>query len=73
MLEEESEMNFQIQKNTMNASSHTLTLAELEAENARLQRLVADLLVKNQHLRVELKAAQRAPSFASRFGTLSMN
>jgi hypothetical protein len=35
---------------------------ELELENARLQRLVADLIVKNQQLRLELKVAQRVLS-----------
>lgn len=40
-----------------------LTPAELELENARLQKLVADLLVKNQQLRLELKIAQRLPSY----------
>jgi hypothetical protein len=44
------------------------TSAELELENSRLQRLVADLLVTNQQLRVELKALQRAPSYASNPG-----
>ncbi len=32
---------------------------ELEQENARLHKLVADLLVRNQQLRLELKVAQR--------------
>jgi hypothetical protein len=36
------------------------TPTELEMENARLQKLVADLLVRNQQLRIELKSAQRA-------------
>jgi hypothetical protein len=36
------------------------TPVELELENARLQKLVADLLVRNQELRSELKLAQRA-------------
>ena len=35
---------------------------ELELENARLQRLVADLIVKNQQLRLELKVARRVLS-----------
>lgn len=35
------------------------TPMELEMENARLQQLVADLLVRNQQLRIELKSAQR--------------
>ena len=34
------------------------TTLDLQAENTRLQRLVADLLVKNQQLRVALRAAQ---------------
>ena len=37
------------------------TPMDLEAENARLHLLVADLLVKNQQLRVALQAAQRSP------------
>jgi hypothetical protein len=36
------------------------TAIELEFENARLQKLVADLLVRNQQLRAELKLAQSA-------------
>jgi hypothetical protein len=32
---------------------------QLESENARLQRLVAELLVRNQQLREELKSARR--------------
>ena len=39
------------------------TPAELELENARLQKLVADLIVKNQQLRLALKIAQRLPSY----------
>jgi hypothetical protein len=35
------------------------TSSDLEMENARLQRLVADLLMRNQQLRTELKLAQR--------------
>jgi hypothetical protein len=31
-------------------------VSELETENQRLQRLVAELLLKNQQLRAELKA-----------------
>jgi hypothetical protein len=34
--------------------------AHLESENSRLQRLVAELLVRNQQLREELKAASRS-------------
>ena len=34
------------------------TPLDLQAENNRLQKLVADLLVKNQQLRVALRAAQ---------------
>lgn len=50
----------------MNPNAHAAicekpTSVELEAENARLQKLVADLLVKNQQLRAALQAAQRAP------------
>ena len=46
------------------ANTHErLTPIELEQENARLQRLVADLLVKNQQLRLELKVAQRVSSY----------
>jgi hypothetical protein len=33
--------------------------AHLESENSRLQRLVAELLVRNQQLRAELEAASR--------------
>ena len=33
------------------ASSHSDRLAELEVENSRLHRLVAELLIKNQELR----------------------
>ena len=48
-----------------NETASTLTPAydvqtlELEIENARLQRLIADLLIKNQQLRAELLAVQR--------------
>lgn len=45
------------------AAHREMTPAELELENARLQKLVADLLVKNQQLRLELKIAQRLPSY----------
>ena len=41
-----------------NTASEQPTPIELEQENARLQRLVADLLVRNQQLRIELKLAQ---------------
>lgn len=34
-----------------------LRLSELEIENRRLQHLVAELLIKNQRLRVEVEAA----------------
>jgi hypothetical protein len=47
----------------MIATSEKPTPVELELENARLQKLVADLLVRNQQLRIELKAAQRAPNY----------
>jgi hypothetical protein len=45
------------------ATHQRLTPAELELENARLQLLVADLVVKNQQLRLALKIAQRLPSY----------
>jgi hypothetical protein len=45
------------------AVSEKQTHTELEMENARLQQLVADLLVRNQQLRIALKSAQRAPSY----------
>jgi hypothetical protein len=38
------------------------TVAELETENARLQRLVAELLVRNQQLRLALESALRTGS-----------
>ncbi len=38
------------------AESH----AHLQSENSRLQRLVAELLVRNQQLREELEAASRS-------------
>ena len=48
---------------TLTAAAEKLTAAELQHENARLQKLVADLLVKNQQLRLELKLVQRATSY----------
>jgi hypothetical protein len=45
------------------ATHQRMTPAELESENARLQLLVADLVVKNQQLRLALKIAQRLPSY----------
>jgi hypothetical protein len=39
----------------MPATSQTLT--DLEQENARLQRLVAELLIRNQQLRLALESA----------------
>ena len=45
------------------ATPREISPAELELENARLQKLVADLLVKNQQLRLALKIAQRLPSY----------
>ena len=44
------------------------TLADLEQENARLQRLVAELLARNQQLRqaLELQAPFRPPVSAVR-------
>ena len=53
-----------ITPNGITPKGSTPQLVELEAENARLHRLVADLLVKNQQLRVELKAAHWVPAFA---------
>jgi hypothetical protein len=49
------------------------TMAQLEQENGRLQRLVADLLIKNQQLRIELKAAQRSSSLGAGLGRMSNN
>ena len=66
-------MDFKIQGTTLTIARDKPPVAELEAENARLQRLVADLLVKNQQLRVELKTAQRVAGFASNFGGISNN
>jgi hypothetical protein len=47
----------------MKPERNELTAAEsrdhLESENSRLQRLVAELLVRNQQLRAELEAASR--------------
>jgi hypothetical protein len=43
----------------MNPSATIPTSSDLEMENARLQKLVADLLMRNQQLRIELKLAQR--------------
>jgi hypothetical protein len=57
-------MDYTTRANTVTAACEKLTPQELELENARLQRLVADLLVRNQQLRVELKAAQRGSSHA---------
>jgi hypothetical protein len=48
---------------TLTAAAEKLTTAELEHENSRLQKLVADLLVKNQQLRLELKLVQRATGY----------
>lgn len=45
-----------------NSSATTLiapSSSDLEMENARLQKLVADLLMRNQQLRIELKSVQR--------------
>ncbi len=49
-----------MQWNPIAAVCEKPTPIELEMENARLQQLVADLLVRNQQLRSELKLAQRA-------------
>jgi hypothetical protein len=46
----------------MNSEAPGITLKfvdELERENARLQKLVAELLVRNQQLRHALEAASR--------------
>lgn len=54
--------------NSIAQATHPTTVCETPAdlelalENARLQRLVADLIVKNQQLRLELKVAQRVLS-----------
>jgi hypothetical protein len=48
---------------TLTATCQKPTPVELELENARLQRLVADLLERNQRLRSELKMAQRPLSY----------
>jgi hypothetical protein len=47
----------------MNFNSPAITLEvvdELERENARLQKLVAELLARNQQLRQALESASRA-------------
>jgi hypothetical protein len=38
------------------ATSDNSRLSELEIENSRLHRLVAELLIKNQQLRTEIEA-----------------
>jgi hypothetical protein len=43
-----------------------LRASELEIENARLQRLVAELLTRNQQLRQELESANRGDRLALR-------
>jgi hypothetical protein len=55
-----SEASMNSNASTLKAVDEGPTTAELEIENARLQRLVAALLMRNQQLRVELKSAQRA-------------
>jgi hypothetical protein len=42
----------------MQATSQTLS--DLELENARLQRLVAELLIRNQQLRLALESTTSA-------------
>jgi hypothetical protein len=42
----------------------SLRASELESENARLQRLVAELLARNQQLRQELESANRGNQLA---------
>lgn len=46
--------------NTLKAVHETRTPEELESENARLQKLVAELLARNQQLRQALDSANRA-------------
>jgi hypothetical protein len=55
-------MDTNIQLRNVTPVCEQLTPMELELENARLHRLVADLLVRNQQLRTELITAQHAPS-----------
>lgn len=43
-----------------------LRASELEIENARLQRLVAELLARNQQLRQALESATRGDRLALR-------
>jgi hypothetical protein len=43
-----------------NQSTAAESHAQLESENSRLQRLVAELLVRNQQLREALEAASRS-------------
>jgi hypothetical protein len=60
---ERDEMESNTYAGTLTAAAEKLTTAELEHENSRLQKLVADLLVKNQQLRLELKLVQRATGY----------
>jgi hypothetical protein len=53
-------MDTNIQHRNVTPACEKLTPMELEQENARLHRLVADLLVRNQQLRTELITAQHA-------------
>ena len=43
-----------------------LRASELEIENARLQRLVAELLTRNQQLRLALESVSRKDQLALR-------
>jgi hypothetical protein len=43
-----------------------LRASELESENARLQRLVAELLTRNQQLRLALESVAREDRLALR-------
>jgi hypothetical protein len=66
-------MDFDTQCASLTVAKERPVMAELELENGRLHRLVADLLIKNQQLRVELKAAQRAPVPPINFPGMSNN
>ena len=60
---ERDEMESTTYAGPLTAAAEKPTPVELEQENARLHKLVADLLVKNQQLRLELKLLQRATSY----------
>jgi hypothetical protein len=44
-----------------NTNADSRRILELELQNARLQRLVAELLIKNQQLRLKRQAVQKQP------------